>query len=277
MIRLGIALNDATVRVGLVDDEAVRVLHEDPMPTEAEAEDLLERIYALVDRLPIVEAESIGVSMPTKKPAVAALQSADALGTELEAHYDIPTVVRNAAHCFAVAESRYGAGRGQSPVVGVRVGPRLDGGIVVDGRVLSGRAGAAGRFGRASYLDGTYDDYCAGRFLERHHDATVLDAVEQAEAGEPAVLALFSEMGTHLGRALWSVCCAVDPACIVIGGDLVRAHPFFEDAMREAFTSEGGPAALEALSLHRSALRHVDVLGAAALGVAHEDEPSITP
>lgn len=276
VIRLGIALDDTTIRVGLVEDEAVRVLHEEPMPAEEDADDALERICALIDRLPIVEAESIGVSMPDRERAVAErTRSATALGAELEAHYGVPTVVQDAAHCFAMAESCYGSGQGQSPVVGIRVGHRLDGGIVVNGRLLSGHTGAAGRFGRASYLDGTFDDYCGGRFLERHHDTTAMEAIEQAEAGEGAAAALLAEMGTHLGRALWSVCCAVDPACIVIGGRLAQAHPFFEAPMREAFTSEGGPAALDALSLHRSTLRHVEVLGAAALGRAHATDASV--
>lgn len=276
MIRLGIALDDTTIRVGLIDDEAVRVLQEGPVPTGGAFDDVVDQMGVLIDRLPIVEAESIGVSVPEAGPgANGDAEARAALQAGLEERYGIPTFVRRAAHCFALAEARYGAGRGQSPVVAVRVGRRLDGGIVVNNRLVGGQTGAAGRFGRAPYRDGTYDDYCGGRFLERHHEATAAEIVEEAEEGDEAAVALFADMGTHLGRALRSMCCALDPACIVIGGSLAQAHPFFEDDMRTALTLEGGPAALEDLALHRSTLRHVDVLGAAALGREHNAQQDV--
>lgn len=273
MIRLGIALDSSTIRVGLVDDAAVRVLHEEPMPTEGGRDASLECICSLIDRLPIVDAASIGVSMSAGSTQFTEKNGTAAIGTDLEAKYDVPTFVKDAAHCFAIAESRYGGGRGQSPMVGIRVGHQLDGGIVVGGRLLAGQADRAGQFGRASYRNGTYNDYCTARFLTRHHEATAADVIEQAEAGDADAVALLNEMGTHLGQALRSVCCTVDPACIVIGGGLAHAHPFFEDAMRAALASGDGPVTLDSLLLHRSSLRHVEVLGAAALGIVREQTP----
>lgn len=274
VIRLGIALDDTTISVGLVDDGAVRVLQEGTRPTDEAPDDALERIGTLIDRLPIVEAASIGVCVSAPR-GEAGTNSGTALQAGLEERYGVPTFLRRTAHCFTLAEARYGAGRDQSPVVGVQVGRRLDGGIVVNDRLIEGHTGTAGRFGRAPYRDGTYDDYCGGRFLERHYGASAADVVEQAETGEEAAIALFADMGTHLGRALRSVCCAIDPACIVIGGRLAQAHPFFEDAMQKALTLEGGPAALDGLALHRSTLRHVDVLGAAALGRGHNAQQDV--
>ena len=151
-------------------------------------------------------------------------------------------------------------------MVGLVLDDGLDGGLVVDGTLLTGRTSGAGSFGAASYRDGRYEHYCAGQFLERTYDTTAQTALERAEDGDKEAHAMFEEMGTHLGHAVQSVVAAVDPACIVMGGPVRHAHPYFEDAMWEVLASFSPPEALEALSFRLSQLKRPAVLGAAALG-----------
>ena len=65
MLKIGIDLGGTSVRAGLVEDRAVRVLHEAPTPADGTQEEVLEQIYALLDRLPTEEVEHIGAGVPS--------------------------------------------------------------------------------------------------------------------------------------------------------------------------------------------------------------------
>jgi len=278
-MRIGIDLGGTTVRVGLVEDRTVRVVHEAPTPADDSQEAVLEQICELVDRLPVEQVESIGAGVPSmvdpEAGVVYDVQNIPSwtevpLGPRLEARYGVPVAVQNDANCFALAEYHYGSGQGESPMVGLIVGTGFAGGILVNGELLSGRNCGAGEFGTAPYRDGIYEEYCAGLFFERH-DTTGRAAHERARAGDEEAQALFDEFGTHLGRALKSVLCAVDPACIVMGGSVRHAYPFFEEAMWTELRSFAFPRMLDTLTIRRSALSDAGVLGAAALGLQGEN------
>lgn len=275
MIRIGIDLGGTSVRAGLVEDEAVRVVHEAPTPAGGTQDEVLQQIFSLLDRMPTDDAESIGAGVPSMVDVgtgvVYDVQNIPSwsevpLGGRLQDRYGVPTFIQNDANCFALAEYHFGEGQGFSPMVGLILGTGFAGGIVVDGELLSGHNCGAGEFGTAPYRDSIYEDYCAGLFFERH-DMTGKEAFERAKEGDEASLALFEELGTHLGRALKSVLYAVDPACIVMGGSVRHAHSFFEEAMWDELESFAFPRTLENLTFRLSRLDHAGVLGAAALGL----------
>jgi glucokinase len=275
VLKIGIDLGGTSVRAGLVEDRAVRVLHEAPTPADGTQDEVLEQIYALLDRLPTEEIEHIGAGVPSMvdvdEGIVYDVQNIPSwtevpLGARLEERYGVPVFVQNDANCFALAEYHYGRGQGYSPMVGLILGTGFAGGIVVNGTLLSGHNCGAGEFGTAPYRDSIYEDYCAGLFFERH-DTTGKAAFERAQEGDQEALDLFRELGTHLGRALKSVLYAVDPACIVMGGSVRHAYPFFKEAMWAELESFAFPRTLENLTFRLSTLDHAGVLGAAALGL----------
>jgi glucokinase len=272
-MNIGIDLGGRTTSVGWVEDRAVRVLHDAPTPDDPD--DILSDLDDLLDRFPMAQATSIGVAVSGTVDghtgAVRTLASVPSwtevpLADRLTALYDVPTAVHNTAHCFAMAEYCFGSGRGASPMVGLVLDDGLDGGLVVDGTLLTGRTAGAGAFGAAPYKDGRYEQYCAGHFLEREYDTTAQAALERADDSDEEAQAMFEDMGTHLGHAVQSVVAAVDPACIVMGGPVRHAHPYFEDAMWEVLESFAAPGALDGLSFQLSQLKRPAVLGAAALG-----------
>ena len=69
------------------------------------------------------------------------------LRDDLESDLGLKLVVANDANCFALAEATMGAARGFPTVFGVILGTGVGGGIVVEGRVLNGCHGIAGRVG----------------------------------------------------------------------------------------------------------------------------------
>jgi glucokinase len=275
-MRLGIDLGGTSIRVGRVDDRAVRVLHEAPTPADGSRDEVLDQMYDLLERFPVEQATSIGAGVPSvvdvEDGVVYDVQNIPSwtevpLKALLEDRYGVPTHVQNDANCFAMAEYHYGSGRGASPMVGLILGTGFAGGIVVDGTLLSGRNCGAGEFGTAPYKDSIYEHYCAGQFFERQYDTTGAEAFERAEAGDEDAIAMFEELGTHLGRAVQLVLYAVDPACIVMGGSVRHAYSLFEDAMWAELDTFAFPRTLDTLEIRLSQLEHAGVLGAAALGL----------
>ncbi|MGD9511257.1 MAG: ROK family protein, partial [Geminicoccaceae bacterium] len=60
-----------------------------------------------------------------------------------------PVVVGNDGDCFALAEAVAGAGRAHRIVFGAILGTGVGGGLVIDGRLVTGRGGYAGEWGHA--------------------------------------------------------------------------------------------------------------------------------
>jgi glucokinase len=284
VLRIGIDLGGTTIRVGLLDDERIRDVKQAPTPADAPQDEVLAQIYALLDRMPVMEAASIGAGVPSVVDVgtgvVYDVQNIPSwtevpLAERLYERYGVPVYVQNDANCFALAEYHFGTDGEPSPMVGLIVGTGFAGGIVIEGTLLSGRNCGAGEFGTAPYKDSIYEHYCAGLFFERQHDTTGEAAFERAQAGDDEARALFEEFGTHLGRAIQSVLYAVDPAHIVLGGSVRHAYPFFEEAMWGELKTFAFPRALDNLTLEVSELEHAGVLGAAALG--RQDRPPASP
>lgn len=74
------------------------------------------------------------------------------LAEDLRRALGVPVILLNDADCFALAEARAGAGRGHRNVFGVILGSGVGGGLVIDGRLVSGPGGYAGEWGHGPVL-----------------------------------------------------------------------------------------------------------------------------
>lgn len=74
------------------------------------------------------------------------------LRRELGAKFSLPFLVANDADCFALAEATLGAGRGVKNVFGIILGTGVGGGVIVDGRIVSGAGGFAGEWGHGPIM-----------------------------------------------------------------------------------------------------------------------------
>jgi predicted NBD/HSP70 family sugar kinase len=156
---------------------------------------------------------------------------------------DVPITVANEADLAALAEHRRGAARGVDDIVIVWGSVGVGGGLVVDGKALTGSAGYSGEIGHIPVNPDGLPCRCgsigcletevgstailrrAGRSPEGGHDA--LDAVlAAAEAGEPAALAAFAETGRWLGIGLAGVINVLNPELVLLGGRLTASYPF---------------------------------------------------
>jgi len=133
--------------------------------------------------------------------------------------------VLNDANAFVLAETRLGAGEGHRHVVGLTLGTGVGGGLVLDGRLWTGRHGAAGEIGHVCLLADGPRCACGARgcleamvgtraILDRYAAmaeapataATPRDIAARALAGEAAAVETWRETGRLLGLALaWAL------------------------------------------------------------------------
>ena len=173
------------------------------------------------------------------------------LAQDLRSGLRRPVRIENDANCFAVSEATDGAAAGASSVFGVILGTGVGGGIVINGKVLTGVNAIAGEWGhnplpapRAEEIAQSPRCYC-GRagcietwlsgpgIAADHRRATrqELDAAQIAEralAGDLACEATLARYDDRLARALASVINVIDPEVVVLGGGLSNIARWYE-------------------------------------------------
>jgi fructokinase len=152
----------------------------------------------------------------------------------------------NDANCFALSEATDGAGRGASVVFGVILGTGVGGGVVVDGRVLTGPNAIAGEWGHnplplptAADLPlpvcycgrkGCIEAFLSGPGLSRDHEKVTGRKLPAEEAVKDAqTMARYEE---RLARALASVINVLDPDVIVLGGGMSNVARLYTEVPR---------------------------------------------
>src|SRR5687768_438431 len=151
--------------------------------------------------------------------------------------------LENDANCFALSEAVDGAGRGARVVFGVILGTGVGGGIVVDGKVLTGPNAIAGEWGHnplplptaadlplpACYCGraGCIETYLSGPGLAREHESATGERLDAARIASqrPERMEIYAE---RLARALASVINVLDPDVIVLGGGLSNVALLYE-------------------------------------------------
>lgn len=174
-----------------------------------------------------------------------------------EKRFGIPTGIQNDANACALAEWKFGAGRGAQNVIFLTFGTGMGSGLVLDGRLYSGTNDMAGEvghmamrpFGPVGYgKAGSFEGFCSGggiaqlaktRAMERLQmgggtlycpDAAALDAVtaqsvaEAAAKGDPDAVEVYRTSGQLLGEGLSLLIDVLNPEVIVLGSIFARAH-----------------------------------------------------
>jgi glucokinase len=193
---------------------------------------------------------------PLNIPAWRDFPLRDRLGALLDV---TPVVLHNDAVAMALGEQRYGAGRSRSAFLGIVVSTGVGGGLVLDGRVMSGRTGNAGHIGHVVVDAAGPPCACGGRgCLEAiaRGPAMVAWAQEQgwspdgaadgralvdaARAGDPIALAALTRGGQALGVAIASVAAVVDLDGVAVGGGLANATDLLLGPARDAYVRHAG-------------------------------------
>lgn len=142
--------------------------------------------------------------------------------------------------CIALAEHWVGALREYRTALGMVVSTGIGGGILVDGRFLSGKTGNAGHVGQVRVssptaagmdLDTTLEGTASGPNIVRWAQArgwigeTGEDLAKSYVAGDPIAISAVYRCGEAIGFAIATVGALVDLEAVAIGGGFSRVTP----------------------------------------------------
>lgn len=263
---IGVDLGGSNLRLALVDREG-RVLLRRCEPTLAGAglHSLLSRIEAGVHELRQqakamdLRVASVGVGVPglvcsdgviRSSVNVAALDGVN-LARELSASTGLPVLALNDANASALAEYRYGAGRGASSLIALTIGTGVGAGLILDGKLWTGADGAAGEFGHIPVEPHGRPCGCGGRgCLEQYASALAIAPDGNAAAvagrardGDAAALALFALAGCYLGIAAAGVVNLLNLELVIVGGGVAGSFDLLAPSLRRELFARTFPVA----------------------------------
>lgn len=273
----GVDLGGTTVKLGLFDPEG-KVLEKWEIITRKEDSgklilpDIANTIKAKMQEKSIAKEDVIGVGIGVPGPVDGAgvIYKAANLGwgvfsikEELTGLLDgIRVEAGNDANVAALGEMWRGGGQGYDNMVAVTLGTGVGGGIIVDGRILTGAKGAGGEIGHIlveehetevcgcgktgcleQYASATGVVRLANRRLAKDDKASVLrdkkisakDVWDAVKAGDELAVEVAEQFGEYLGKGLAAVACVVNPDIFVIGGGVSKAGNVLMDYMVEPY------------------------------------------
>lgn len=226
----------------------------------------------------------------------------------IEERFRFDAYLQNDANACALAEWKFGAGRGFDDIAFLTFGTGLGAGLILDGRLYCGandNAGEVGhirlgRFGPVGYgKRGSFEGFCSGagiakiakdKVLEQLQmgkhptlcpDADKLDSLnaktvaDAADAGDKLALEIYAESGRMLGFGLSVIIDILNPQRIIIGGIFTRSRNLLWRHAVEVLEREALPSALSACEVVPAELGEF-IGDYAALSVAkYESEKTI--
>lgn len=295
----------AVVR-GTMRDGEISVLEKVKFPT-ADCGATLSRIFAEVEKM--MPADAIGVSSggpldeergvimsPPNLPDWDNIE----ITKMLTERFGIPARLLNDANASAVAEWKWGAGKGAKNMIFLTFGTGMGAGLILDGRLYSGECGMAGEVGHIRLRKGgpvgygkpgSFEGFCSGGGLAKWAKSIAYEAKgagrvafsaktdEEIEAlngaslaalarlGDPDATALFEECGIMLGEGLSILVDILNPSLIVIGSIYQRCEKLLIKGMHKALEREALPISYKAVKIAPAALSE-SIGDIAALAVA---------
>ena len=278
---------------------------------------IFQTISEAIGDTPLAEVAGIGIGAPGPlNPMTGVVFQAPnlpgcdyvPLRTLVSEHFGRPTFLGNDANLAALAENRFGAGRGIRDMIYLTISTGIGSGIIVDGRMLIGAEGLAAEAGHMIILpdgpvcgcgaSGCLEALASGPSIARYAvqrikagkksripkmvdgDLSKVDAKTvsvAAQLGDKLAINTFQRAGTYLGIGIANLLRLFNPRMVVLGGSVTKAGPFLFDPMRAAIEAHALPMYWQGLSIAPAALGDdVGLLGAAALAVTESERGAAT-
>lgn len=245
---IGIDLGGTAIKLGrfLPDGTCLDTISL-PTPQPANPQPVVKAIAQGVQQLNLnhtCKAIGLGMPGPTDKTRRIARKSINLPGWDdvpvadwLEAQTGLPTVLENDANCAAMGEAWLGAARAFTDFILLTLGTGVGGGIFLDGKLFTGRDGAAGELGLItlnydgypcrSGNQGSLEQYASIGSILRQTGQDPAKMGRLAQAGDPAAIEFWQDYGKVLGAGLASLVYVLTPEAIIIGGGIGASCEFF--------------------------------------------------
>ena len=183
-----------------------------------------------------------------------------------EKRFGVKTALQNDANACAVAEWRFGAGRGLNDLVFLTFGTGMGAGLILDGRLYSGACDMAGEVGHIRLekdgpegygKKGSFEGFCSGGGIARLAAAMTEETVKNggktmlsdmeisaktvsdaAKAGDETARNVYRVCAEKLGAALSVLIDILNPEAIVIGSIYSRDRALFDDIIAGVIRKE---------------------------------------
>ena len=281
----------------VVADKNGNILHKVRKPTESEKGPhhavglLLTMVDEVLDLagLKCEHISGIGVScggpLDTKTGIIYSppnLPGWDALPLKemIEAEFDIPTVIENDANASALAEAKFGGGRGYEYVLYMTMSTGIGGGIVANGEIYHGANDSAGEVGHQILLPdgplcgcgqyGCLEALCSGPSIARRAQEAMADqphtrilaladglidsvrsehVLQAAREGDALAVALMEETAYYMGWGIANLVNILNPQIVLLGTVAVAAGDLLLNPIRRTVTEMAMERPAEAVKI----------------------------
>ena len=301
---IGIDIGGTAVKIGYVTDEG------ELLATASELVDfdhyqtpIIVTVKKAVDRflasenIPLADLSGFGISatgqIDTRKGVVSGTAGhiANWIQTPIaqifKDSYQLPVSVVNDADCALMGECWLGAARGYKDVVMVTIGTGIGGGILTDGRLLTGIRGIAGELGHFPIRADGERCSCGNRGCYEKYASTaaLVNTVRSRELipdipseyidgrlifnrigkGDIALQTVVSEWITSITAGLVGLIHIFNPQLVLIGGGVSQQEKLFIEPLREQIFSSAMPGFCKDLIIKSAQLgNNAGLLGAVA-------------
>lgn len=302
----GVDIGGTTVKLGYFDTEG-NVLDKWEIPTRKEdngsrilpdvAASIEKKIKdAGIDRKDVV---GVGVGAPGPVDSKGVIYKTANLGwgvfsikETLENILKLPVMAGNDANVAALGEMWKGGGQGYKDLVVVTLGTGVGGGIIINGKIVTGSNGAGGEIGHIHVTDSvdkpcncgntgcleqvasaTGVVYLANKKLAscdtpsvlRDGEVSAKSVFDAVKAGDAVAQEIAEEFGRYLGLACANIAGVVDPQVFVIGGGVSKAGKILFDYIEKYYKKYAFPSCKDAKFALATLGNDAGIYGAAKL------------
>ena len=182
---------------------------------------------------------------------------------------DAPVFGENDANACALAEWRFGAGRGCDDLIFLTFGTGLGAGLILDGKLHRGKTGLAGEVGAIRVSEtgppvrgkpGCLEGFASGAGIamlakdrQRANPSPLLaqepsakDVAEAARQGDALSLSILEECGHKLGQGLAILIDLLNPERIILGSIFTRCESLLRASIEDSISKEAMPETCKA-------------------------------
>jgi len=178
----------------------------------------------------------------------------------VKSRFGIDAKLENDANASAVAEWKFGAGKGAKNVIFMTFGTGLGAGLILDGKLYSGTNGNAGEIGHIRLENdgpvgfgkaGSAEGFCSGNGIKRlaliraKEKGVIIDEnvsaktiFENAKRGDEFYLSVIKESAEKFGKVVSILIDIFNPEIIVAGGVFMRNYDFFMSVIKPVIEKE---------------------------------------